>query len=260
MSGALRWWMPPLLAVQFLTRIPVPGLQTIDADTVREGLKRSVVWFPAVGGLVGICTAVIILLADQFWPRAIAVVLALIFEARLTGAFHEDAVADFCDGFGGGQTRELIIDIMKDSRIGSYGALGLLVAVGLRAACLIELPQTILVPTIIASAAAGRWGAVWLMAFVRPVTQNKGLAKDIGQQVNVYMLAISSLLLAPFLLAMALFAPWAVAIAVGIQMVTFLWFRSLLIKHLSGVTGDCLGFFVYLSQLIWLLAALAWVN
>jgi adenosylcobinamide-GDP ribazoletransferase len=256
----MRWWIPPLLAVQFLTRIPVPGLNALSADTVKTGLAKSVIWFPLVGALVGITTALAVLSFDQILPRAIAVIIALIIEARLTGAFHEDAVADFCDGFGGGQTSERILEIMKDSRIGSYGTLGLLLAVGLRAACMAGLPTGILIPAIIAAAAAGRWGAVLAMALIPPVQQGTGIAKDIGTQVGGTGLLWASLLLLPAIAALGLAAPLVVASALAVQLLAVIWFRALLLQSLGGVSGDCLGFFVYLSQLIWLLAALAWAS
>lgn len=260
MTAQLRWWMPPLLAVQFLTRIPVPGLRAISADTARIGLAKSVVWFPLVGGLVGAITAAFLILAVHIWPRIIAVIIALIIEARLTGAFHEDAVADFCDGFGGGMTAERTIEIMKDSRIGSYGALGLILAVALRAACLIAMPNGLLLAALIASAAAGRWGAVLAMALIPPVNQKDSLSKDVGQQVGLADLSVASLLLLLCIAAFVVINPAAAIAAFTAQLLAFLWFRSLLVKRLGGVTGDCLGFFVYFSQLIWLLAALPWAN
>ena len=96
-------WAAPLLALQFLTRVPTPALSRLSAEQVRVGMGRAVAWFPLVGALVGVVTAGVLLLMDELWPRWIAVLIALIVEARLTGAFHEDAVADFCDGVGGGR-------------------------------------------------------------------------------------------------------------------------------------------------------------
>jgi adenosylcobinamide-GDP ribazoletransferase len=256
----MKWWIPLLLAVQFLTRIPVPGLNGLTAETAKAGLAKSVIWFPLVGGLVGAITAGTMIAADGLWPRAIAVILALMVEARLTGAFHEDAVADFCDGFGGGLTAERTLEIMRDSRIGSYGALGLMLAVGLRAACLIAMPGELLLAAIMASAAAGRWGAVLAMALIPPINQSTSLAKDIGRQVGKADLLSASLLLLPCLALLVLRTPVASVLAIGAQLLAFLWFRSLLLRRLGGVTGDCLGFFVYMSQLIWLLAVLAWAS
>lgn len=260
-AKSLKWWMPPLLAVQFLTRIPVPGLNHLTGEQARYGLSRSVIWFPLVGALVGVITAAILVGSAHIWPRAIAVIIALAIEARLTGAFHEDAVADFCDAFGGGHDPESTHRIMKDSRIGSYGALGLLLAVGLRAALLIALPQKVIIIAIIASACFGRLLAVAVMALVAPAaTQEGGLAKDVGNRTNVKDLIWASLIGAP---AVGLFAYWhpiAVLLTFVGSTLFLLWFRALLLRRLGGSTGDCLGFAAYAGQLILLLATLAIVG
>jgi adenosylcobinamide-GDP ribazoletransferase len=247
--------MPPLFALQFLTRIPVPGLNALDATAAREGLAKSVVWFPAVGGLVGAITALTLLVTDAFLPRAVAVVVALIVEARLTGAFHEDAVADFCDGFGGGMTPQRIHEIMKDSRVGSYGALGLCLAVGLRAVLLVSVPGALLVPAVIASACVGRYLAVCVMAVVPPFAQADGLAKDVGKRADVGQWLAATLLTVPFVVPLAVAIPLSMAGALCAAALFTLWFRRYLLRHLGGVTGDCLGFGVYIGQLIVLLSA-----
>ncbi|WP_221793922.1 adenosylcobinamide-GDP ribazoletransferase [Aquisediminimonas sediminicola] len=255
----LRWWMPPLLALQFLTRIPAPGLGRLDHDDVQLGLTRAVVFFPLVGGLVGGVTATTLMLADSLWPRAVAVILALMVEARLTGAFHEDAVADFCDGFGGGMTPERIHDIMKDSRIGSYGALALLLAVGLRATLLIAIPAALLLPALLASACFGRLMAVIGMAVIPPLDRRGGIAKDIGARMRIGPCLVATLWALPFLAPLALTQPAAMFGACAAMALFMWWFRRALLLHLGGVTGDCLGFAVYAGQLAILLAvAGAW--
>ena len=251
----MSWWIPPLLALQFLTRIPVPGLSAITAETAKAGLAKAVIWFPVVGGLVGTITAAALLATDVFWPRAIAVILALIVEARLTGAFHEDAVADFCDGFGGGMTSERIHEIMKDSRIGSYGALGMGLAVALRAALVLALPDALILPAVIASATFGRYLAVCLMAIIPPLVRTTGLAKDVGAQAGVGQWLWASLFTAPFMIPLGLAIPLPMLTAFAAALIFVLWFRHFLLRHLGGVTGDCLGFGVYAGQLLILLAA-----
>ncbi len=254
-APALRWWMPLALAVQFLTRVPIPGLRVLTADTAKLGLARAVAWFPLVGGLVGLLTACVMLLIDPYWRRPVAVILALIFEARLTGAFHEDAVADFCDGFGGGIKPERIHSIMKDSRIGSYGALGLGLAVGLRAVLLISLPAPLILPALVASASFGRWMAVAVMALVPPLSHTEGLAKDVGARSNLAQLAAASLLTVPFIAALGWMLPGPMIGGLAAAVIFLLWFRRFLLRNLGGVTGDCLGFAVYVGQLVMLLAA-----
>lgn len=246
--------LPLLLAIQFLSRLPVNrAIPSLDEEQLKAGLRRSVMWFPLVGGLVGCIGALVLLGAGMFWPRPVAVLLLLIVEARLTGAFHEDAVADFCDGFGGGMTADRVREIMKDSRIGSYGALGLMLAVGLRAALLITLPAALLIPALIASAAFGRWVAVVAMVIVPPLDQPGSLAKDIGQRPGLAILSGASLLVLPFLVPLASIALGALLVGTGCALLFLLWFRQLMMRHLGGVTGDCLGFAVYAAQLILLL-------
>jgi adenosylcobinamide-GDP ribazoletransferase len=224
---------------------------------VKAGLAKSVIWFPAVGGLVGATTATVLLVADLLWPRMIAVLIALIVEARLTGAFHEDAVADFCDGFGGGTTPERIREIMKDSRIGSYGALGLGLAVGLRAALLFVLPDALILPALVASATFGRYLAVVMMALVVAAPHGGGLAKDIAAHVSTGQWIVATLIAVPFLLPLAFAALLPTVGTLLFSLLFVLWFRHTLLRHLGGVTGDCLGFGVYVGQLIVLLAASA---
>ena len=251
----MSWWIPPLLALQFLTRIPVPVLNAISAETAKAGLAKSVIWFPVVGGLIGVITAATLIAADHIWPRIIAVILALIVEARLTGAFHEDAVADFCDGFGGGMTPQRIHEIMKDSRIGSYGTLGMGLAVALRAALLFVLPDALILPALIGSASFGRYLAVCLMAIIPPLMQTGGLAKDVGARTGIDQWLIASLLTLPFMVPLGLMVAPQTFAAIAAALIFALWFRRFLLQHLTGVTGDCLGFGVYVGQMLILLAA-----
>ncbi len=259
---SISWWMPPMLAVQFLTRIPVPGLNRLTAEHARYGLTRSVVWFPLVGALVGALTAAVLVGTAHIWPRAIAVIVALLFEARLTGAFHEDAVADFCDAFGGGHDRESTLRIMKDSRIGSYGALGLLLAVGLRAALLIALSQNMVIVALIASACFGRLLAVMVMALIAPAStaSEEGLAKDVGARTGLRDLFLAIIVASPFIGFFAWFHVFAAMLTTLGTALFLIWFRSLLLRRLEGTTGDCLGFAAYAGQLILLLAALGFAD
>jgi adenosylcobinamide-GDP ribazoletransferase len=255
------WWAPPLLAVQFLTRVPVPLLDGLGSAVVQAGLVRAVAWFPLVGTLVGATTAAIIAGAAMLWPLPVAVLLALAAEARLTGAFHEDAVADFCDAFGGGITADDVRRILKDSRIGSYGALGLGLAVALRAALLMALPWAaqpwLAAAATVASACFGRLLVVALMASVAPAPAGNGLAKDIGSGVGFGTLAAGLVLSAPGLAAFALRLPAALAAACVTAGLFLWWFRGMLVRRIGGSTGDGLGFAAYVGQVLLLLAAAA---
>ena len=255
------WWAPPVLAVQFLTRIPVPGTAGLSPDTVKIGLVRAVGWFPLVGAFVGAITAATALVAMQFWPVFVAVVLALAVEARLTGAFHEDAVADFCDAFGGGQTADDVRRIMKDSRIGSYGAVGLGLALALRAGLMVAVLQS-MPPVeaglaIVAAASFGRLVVVALMVVVPAAPAGEGLARDIASGVGWKTLALALLMALPALLPVALEAPVRLLAAFIAGLLFIFWFRRLLLRRIGGCTGDCLGFAAYAGQLLLLLAIAA---
>lgn len=268
-DAAYPVWVPPLLAIQFLTRIPVPGLARLSPDVVNVALGKAVGWFPLVGAFVGAVTAGTMLAAEQVWPRIVAVLLALVVEARLTGAFHEDAVADFCDGVGGGRDPGHIRQIMKDSRIGSYGALGLVLAVALRAALVFLLPASpmFVFVAIVAASSFGRLLAVVAMGIIpspaderasaSPAGASSSLAKDIGSMLPVSALVVAAVTTALALVPFALRAPLAVSAAIVVAVVFLVWLRALLLRKIGGGTGDCLGFAVYVGQLIVLLAATA---
>lgn len=259
--------------MQFLTRIPVPALARLSGDQARIGLGRAVAWLPLVGTLIGAITATTWLLAGKVWPSLVAVILALIVEARLTGAFHEDAVADFCDGVGGGRDAAHVRQIMKDSRIGSYGALGLTLAVALRAALIYSFVAPYGALAIIAAATFGRLVAVITMLTTPPApgasglaaaidtsmrTQRGATAADITATLRTRDIALALLMSLPGLLPFAFGAPLAIALAAAAAVVFLIWFRALLIRKIGGSTGDCLGFAAYAGQLILLLAATAW--
>lgn len=261
MGVACPWWAPPVLAVQFLTRIPVPGTDRLTGDQVAAGLVRAVGWFPLVGALIGLMTAAIAIAADSLWPAPVAVALALIVEARVTGAFHEDAVADFCDAFGGGMTDEDIRRIMKDSRIGSYGAVGLILAIGLRAVLMLAALQgmtpALAAAVIVAAAGFGRLVVVMLMAMITPAPGGTGLAKDVASGVGAPILLTALVTAIPGLAALVLWMPGQFLVAVAASGLFLIWFRALLLRRIGGSTGDCLGFAAYAGQLILLLAATA---
>jgi adenosylcobinamide-GDP ribazoletransferase len=250
-----------VLAVQFLTRLPVPSTAQLTPEQVAIGLVRAVAWFPLVGALVGAITAGVAIAAMTLWPTVIAVLLALIVEVRLTGAFHEDAIADFCDAFGGGITSEDLRHIMKDSRIGSFGAVGLTFGIGLRAALtwvvLESLPLALAAMAIIAAATFGRLVAVILMTLIAPAASHGSLAKDVGSRADVRTLLLALLASLPGVLGFALFEPNSLLAAIGVTVLFLLWFRNLLMRGIGGSTGDCLGFAAFAGQLILLLAATA---
>jgi adenosylcobinamide-GDP ribazoletransferase len=259
-SATQRWHDEPwprafFTAVQFLTRLPVPGGETRDLSTFPEDIKRGLQFFPVIGAGIGLLTAIALLVFDSMLPLPLAVLAALAVEARLTGAFHEDAVADFCDAFGGGWTRDDVLRILKDSRIGSYGALGLILAVALRAGALIALDNAWLAAAALVIAGAfARLIILAVMAVVPPVPARDGLAKDVGQVADWSTFGRGALWCAPVLLFALVHDFFGVLLA-GFAIAAFVaWFRAYLLRRLGGVTGDCLGFSAYAGMILTTLA------
>lgn len=257
-SGAVHW-AAMVTAVQFLTRIPIAT-----TSPTRDALQRAPLFFPLVGAAIGGVTAGVLWLAGLFWPVWIAVVLALAAELRLTGALHEDGVADFCDGFGGGWSRDEVLEILKDSRLGTYGVLGLGVAVALRTGCLVALVSVYgqerwiyWSAALIASAAVGRWMMVLTMVLVPPVVKRESLTSDVASHVTWKCFAFSSLGAMPAIGLYASLMPAKALLAAGLVAVGVVTLTSSIRRKLGGMTGDCLGCIGYVSQILVLLSAAA---
>jgi adenosylcobinamide-GDP ribazoletransferase len=245
-----------LAAVRFLTRLPVPG----GLGTSPALLPKAVIFFPLVGALIGLFTGAVIWAASSLWPTPLAVLIGLAAEAVLTGAFHEDAVADFCDAFGGGWSREDILRILKDSRVGSFGALGLTLAVLFRTAGLAAVHAEHLLAVAVASAALGRWGMLPVMALLPPVPGRASLARDVAERLSIGDVLLGGLLALPGVVAWAVTNPLGIAGALVALLVFIGIFVAYVRRRLGGVTGDCLGCACYAGQIIVVLAATArWV-
>jgi adenosylcobinamide-GDP ribazoletransferase len=244
-----------LMAVQFLTRLPTPRVDLGDEAETRLILGRSAAYFPLVGALIGTMTGATILLAGRLWPIGLSVAIGLAFEAVMTGAFHEDAVADFCDAFGGGWTRDDILRILKDSRIGAYGALGLGLAVVMRGSAIASLETDRLIAAVSASATIGRWAILPAMWALPPIADRESLSRDVGQQIGPKRLGLGTALAIPGCLGFALISPGRAAVAVVAVLMLIAWLVRYVGRKLGGMNGDSLGFLCYASQVIVLLTA-----
>lgn len=224
-----------IAALRFLTRIPVPGPATQASD-----LPGSLAWFPVVGALCHATIAGAFIGLAHWWPPAIAAVLAIAVGLMLTGGFHEDAVSDSADGLGGGHTPERVVEIMKDSRIGAYGAMALWILLALRFAVLTTaIDSTTLVLAFALAGAWGRWTAAPLIRL--PSLNQHGLSKDISQSAGRWPLICASL----FVLIMTIGA-WSVPMpralwAAGIALVVTATWAWYLRRRLGGQSGDLLG-------------------
>ena len=221
------------MAVGFLTRLPVPH-----ADAAGANFARAYRLFPVVGGLIGLVTGLLCLgLRQAGVPDPAAAALALGAGALLTGALHEDGVADVADGFGGGRDVEAKLAIMRDSRIGSYGVIALLVSFATKLSALAAIPDGLVVPCLIASHALAR-GVLPVLAANMAYARQDGLARSSGQpDAGTAMIAVALAVLIALLALPSTFAAWAtVAAAVSGFVVA-----RLALRQVGGQTGDVLG-------------------
>lgn len=252
-----RPWPAFVAAVGFLTRIPV----SLPAP---EALAQCPAYFPLVGAMIGVCTATLFAACCQLWPAWLAVVIATAAEAWITGALHEDALADWCDAFGGGWTREQVLTILRDSRIGVYGALGLGLAVALRVGALVEVVAKSGLENwlqwgsvVVASACVSRWVMVLVMFWLPPVPLRESLAQGVGSRLTIRDLLLATLWTLPPIGLFAVLNPWGALLAAVLLAVTVVWFVRLVKHRLGGMTGDCAGCIGYLANVLILLAVAA---
>ncbi|PIE22696.1 MAG: adenosylcobinamide-GDP ribazoletransferase [Planctomycetota bacterium] len=245
--------LPFLTAVQFLTRLPVPGG---NKPAGPEVFQRVVIYLPLVGLLIGAITALVFGSASLVFNPLLAAAIAVAVEMLVTGAFHEDAVADYFDAFGGGWSKEDILRILKDSRIGSYGASALIAALLLRIFAMASLEeQPYLV--ILASAALGRLATVLSIRWLKPIAAREGLAKEAGHQARWRDVLLAGLLILPMLLVWAWVMPLKAALSLLCAAGATLLVLHKIRTKIGGMTGDCLGMICYLTQVMVLLVGAA---
>jgi len=226
MKNTLFW-----LAVSFYTRLPHP--QVLDY----QQLPRAAVCLPLIGWLIGGVTALSFYLADLIWPQTTAVILALIIGILITGALHEDGFADVCDGFGGGMNKARILEIMKDSHIGVYGFIGLLLLLSLKANVLIEMPAALVPWVLLAGHSISRLSPLLLMQRYDYAREHHSKASSAIYRPNfrelVFAAAIALLPLAllPALSALAIIPALLATVLLG----------HYFYRRIDGYTGDCLG-------------------
>ena len=240
------------------------GLSPEDTERFRPALARSVIYFPLVGGMVASVTAIAITGLLQILSGELAVVLAIAFEAMLTGALHEDALADTCDALGGGWTRERVLEILKDSRLGTYGTLGLGLGLACRFFSLVALADDqwrwLGAASLIAAGALGRWGMLWFMQTVKPIEDRKTMASDVAGSNSRFVLLVSALIGSPAVCPWLWLDPIGGAIAIGLSAIVLAIFRWKALQRVGGSTGDFIGCSGYLVQLTVLVVAAARVR
>jgi adenosylcobinamide-GDP ribazoletransferase len=241
-----------LLAVQFLTRLPVPR----DLPFSEERLTEATKFFPLVGLVVGLIGAGVLWAAAQVLPMTVAVLLSTAATIAATGAFHEDGLADAADGLGGGMTRERTLEIMRDSRIGTYGAVTLGLTLALKVTALASLPLSVALPLVALGHGISRYAPVAVI-FTSAYAREEGakfVAPTISAGGHALSLASGAVLLVCLLWAIG---PAALAGAVA-GAVLAAGMARIYLRKLGGFTGDCLGATQQMAELGLILGVLAW--
>ena len=242
------------LAVQFLTRLPVPAANAYSP----ERLAAAVRYYPLVGALIGGLCAAVFWLAHLWLPQTVSVLVAVATGLAATGAFHEDGLADTFDGLGATGDRNRALEIMRDSRLGTFGAVALAVALGLKVAALTNLAPTAVVAALVAGHGLSRLSSVVALetgTYVReagaatPVTARMGPA-------GWFAVLLAGIALAAGLVWML--SPLATALAFGGLAAGHVLMRLWYERRLGGYTGDTLGAVQQSSEIGLYLGLCAW--
>jgi len=222
-----------VVAFQFLTRLPTPSI-AFEADSLSHAVK----YFPVVGLAVGSGAVLLQTLLLSHLSRSLIALIVLIYLVLITGCLHEDGLADCADGFGGGATKDQILAILKDSRIGSYGAAALMLSLLGRYLLLASLPTERFAAYVISAHVLCRWSSLPLSYFLPPAREQDGQGARIAKLTSLSSLIFGSI----FSFAVIVFAlRWSAMgpLLVAILVVAFSgWFYA---RKIGGVTGDSFG-------------------
>lgn len=239
-----------LAAIMMFTRLPLWRWVSVDkryfADVIR--------FWPLVGFLTGATTGGVLWLAAHVVPLSVACVLAILARILLTGALHEDGLADFFDGFGGGTSKEKILSIMKDSHIGCYGVIGLILYFMLYYSLLTSFDPAMVFPIVVCADCFSKLcTAVMIntLSYVRKEEESK--TRVVYTKVRTLVFVLVGLLTAvPFYFLKDIAFAWAVIPAV--LMAIFL--RFYMKAKIGGYTGDCCGASVLIIEQVFYLGVL----
>lgn len=247
-----------LNALRFMTIVPVPSSETAIAP---DWLSRCARYFPVVGIGVGLVSAVVLLLADRIWSPVVASLLAVAASILVTGALHEDGLADTADGLGGGSSVEKRLAIMKDSRIGTYGTLALAFSLSLRVAALADMPSWTAAAALISAHAAARITPAFVMNALPYAGDTAAMKVSyVDASVSTHdrrfalVVVLCALLPLAFISILSLISGLLVGAALAAA-VTY-WAR----QRINGYTGDVLGAIEQMFEIGFLLGVAAVVG
>ncbi|MDP4265513.1 MAG: adenosylcobinamide-GDP ribazoletransferase [Bacteroidota bacterium] len=238
-------------ALMYYTRIPCPKWVTHDADYLNKATR----YFPLIGWIVGGISALVYYGAGYLFNEPVAAILSIVAGIFATGAFHEDGWGDVCDGFGGGWTKEKILVIMKDSRIGAYGVIGIILILLLKYTLLLSFHSIPLWAIIIAAHSFSRLCPILIVVTSKYVRENEdGKAKPLAKSITAKEFIPALILgIAPLALLMDI----RVLAAVIFPLTGTIYLRWYFHKWIGGYTGDCLGATQQVTEILFYLNILA---
>jgi adenosylcobinamide-GDP ribazoletransferase len=241
-------------AIQFYTRIPAPGWVTYRP----ENLSLATAYLPLIGWIVGLLAGITLFLADYLTNINIAIILSMTASILLTGAFHEDGFADACDGFGGGWTKEKILAIMKDSRVGTYASVGLILILGLKFTLTQSIwtfqPGVPMLLVLMSGHALSRLMPVFVIYMQPYARDTDSKVKPVAEKPPFWVLAMAVAfgVVPLFGLALHLEQPLLLTVIIILGLVTVAMTRYLK-KWIGGYTGDCLGAIQQVCEIVFYL-------
>ncbi|MCJ7935234.1 MAG: adenosylcobinamide-GDP ribazoletransferase [Chryseobacterium sp.] len=241
-------------ALMFFTRIPVPVAIPYSGEIMNKSQK----YFAWIGLLVGLVNAVVLYFSSQIFNLEIGIILMMITSVLLTGAFHEDGFTDVCDSFGGGYGKEKILTIMKDSRVGAYGTIGIILLFALKFFSIQALgnmnPVTTLGIVILAHSSSRFISGtmIYTHQYVTDidVSKSKPLA---NKPLDGAALLVG---LTGVLISFALIPDWRLIFAFALAYLGKICMGWYFKKHIGGYTGDCLGSVQQVSEVLFYLGTM----
>ena len=251
----------------FLTRVPLPTRLATWVGYTPDMLRGSARYFPLVGILVGVFAAGVFAGASWLFPPMIAVALSMIATVVLTGAFHEDGLADCCDGFGGGYTAERVLEIMQDSRVGAFGAIGVTLMLLLKFATLVSLAETgeieLAAWVMVIAHGVSRAAAVSVMRFTQYVRIDTGpKAKPLADGISASAWIVALVIAVVPLIAVARLFEYGALLALGLLPVALAAWAAgaYFVRRIGGYTGDCLGATQQVAEVVFYMFAAGLVS
>ncbi len=241
-------------ALMYYTRIPCPAW----VDYQERRLHKATRYFPLIGWVIGLVAGILFLAGSYLFGVHLGILLSIAGSVLATGAFHEDGFADSCDGFGGGWTKEKILESMKDSRVGTYGVVGLVLILSFKFLALqqlvayMQLQPAVLLLVFITAHSLSRFTAstfIFTHAYVRLSDDSK--VKPVAEAVEIYNLVIGAVLALSPLLALVVLTNRLTLLLVLVPL--YLLKRYLgyyYTKWIGGYTGDCLGAAQQVSEVL----------